>query len=47
MAFGRQEIEDKARRILGEEGPRAVELALSACEDGEARRRMRTEMGWS
>lgn len=44
LPFGRSELEDKARRILGENGPRRVELALAACENDDVLLRLRDEM---
>ena len=44
LAFGRAEIEDKARRVLGETGLRLVGLAFAACENDDALARLRDEM---
>ena len=45
LAFGLPEIEDKARRILGEGGRETVHLALHACEDDASLARLRKEIG--
>lgn len=45
QAFGQWEIEDKAKRVLGEGALQTVHLALQACEDDAALERLRKEMG--